>query len=157
MGLEREECFVRLIDSYRLRTADDLQFRKVRRGIAAGTDPVADFRSYLTRAERRLGLLPPWWRKGGESADECEALGTSHAWANLRRECDKGDILEAFTYHSMHHGMLRRLAEVVDDSSFSSDAPLQKLPDGRVAPSVNMGAAPGYGQIFSDAMRKAGL
>ena len=157
-GHEREEVFVRLIDSYRLRIADDLRFSKLRRGIAAGKDPIADFRAYLARAEQRPGLLPSWWRRAGEGgaggdAAECVALGETHAWANLRREADKGDILEAFSYASMHHGMLRRLAEVVEDSMFTPGSPpLAKLPDGRVAPGAGMGAAPGHDQLFAQAM-----
>ena len=159
-GHEREEVFVRLIDSYRLRIADDLLFGKLRRGLAAGKDPIADFRAYLARAEQRPGLLPPWWRRAGEGggdAAECVALGEAHAWANLRREADKGDILEAFSYASMHHGMLRRLAEVVADSMFAVGAPpLKKLPDGRVAPGVGMGLAPGPDKLFAQAMSAMG-
>jgi hypothetical protein len=49
--------------------------------------------------------------------------------------------------------MLRRLAEVVEDSMFTPGSPpLAKLPDGRVAPGAGMGAAPGHDQLFAQAM-----
>jgi len=54
------------------------------------------FTRFLTLAESRNGLLPPWWSK--EKAEECMALGLSNeaGWSSLARKITKSQVIEHY-------------------------------------------------------------
>lgn len=102
-----------LIDSFRMRQADDFNFenktmpRSVYTGAASSMEP---FREYIAKAATISNLLPPWWSPAKQT--ECEAFGESGAWSDLRKKVTKQDIIN-------HYGddkapmQVRMLAEAV--------------------------------------------
>ncbi|KAL8949554.1 MAG: hypothetical protein Q9222_004346 [Ikaeria aurantiellina] len=111
--LSKEDCYVQLIDSYRLRVEDDYVFTGEAGGIYGGEDPTEEFAEFLDLAETRAGLLPGWWSP--ETRKACEAMGASGSkdgWANLSCAVEKHDIQEHYKSPTMPM-RLRLLAEKV--------------------------------------------
>lgn len=111
--LTKKECYIQLIDSYRLRVEDDYVFAHNNHGIYANEDPHPEFARYLDKAEKRKGLLPGWWNAEHKAA--CKAMGadTSKAnWADLSCAVEKKDIQEHYKEDTMPM-KLRLLAEKV--------------------------------------------
>ncbi|KAL8885474.1 MAG: hypothetical protein Q9192_006638 [Flavoplaca navasiana] len=111
--LTEKECYIELIDSYRLRVEDDYNFAGDASGLYAGDDPREDFRRFLNLAEKRKGLLPKWWTK--ETRRACEMMGADKAegnWASLFTPVEKRDIMEHY-HDNLKPMKLRLLAEEV--------------------------------------------
>ncbi|EOA91456.1 hypothetical protein ACJQWK_04258 [Exserohilum turcicum] len=109
----KQDVYKLLIDSFRPRQQDEMQFERktspksLYTGASSGIEP---FKKYVAQAEKRSGLLPPWWTS--ETQSECEAFGESGAWNDLRKKITKADIIA-------HYGdekapmQLRMLAEAI--------------------------------------------
>ncbi|KAK5112855.1 hypothetical protein LTR85_011082 [Meristemomyces frigidus] len=95
-GKPETEVYSLLIDSYRLHTEDEYSFRGDAGGLYAGEDPVKDFRKFLRKAERKEGVLPPWWN--AEKKDACVKYGNvkGAAWGSLHGAVEKSDIQEHY-------------------------------------------------------------
>lgn len=91
-----KDVYKLLIDSYRLKMADDfnLEGKPEDDSIytpAGAANPPAGFQKYLTQAASKPGLLPPWWNE--EKQKECEALAMAgDDWLALNKKVQKGDI-----------------------------------------------------------------
>ncbi|KAG6030499.1 hypothetical protein E4U41_007819 [Claviceps citrina] len=87
-----------LIDTYRLRMEDDYKLGGEAHSdsmYAGRPDGRAGFRRFLTLAESRPGLLPPWWTP--DKRRSCEALGAApDQWYSLGQVVEKGDITERY-------------------------------------------------------------
>jgi len=108
-----QDVYKLLIDVYRLRMEDNynLEGDADDDGIYGGApDGLQGFRRFLRLAERRRGLLPPWWSQ--EKAAECEALGMGDGWSSLARVLQKSDVMEHYGNPSMPMQM-RLLGEQV--------------------------------------------
>ncbi|KAI0403554.1 hypothetical protein F4802DRAFT_598948 [Xylaria palmicola] len=110
-----------LIDSYRMRIKDEYGFE----GNAAADSiygglpsSLPGFRKFLRAASSRAGLLPAWWTPAKQK--ECEALGASADWSDLRCAVEKSDVIE-------HYGdprfpmQLRMLAEKILGRGFAGN------------------------------------
>ena len=109
--LTKKDCYIRLIDSYRMRVEDDYKYAGDNHGLYAGEDPRPDFAHFLDLAEKRKDLLPKWWNKENRSA--CEAMGANSSkenWADLSCAVEKHDIQEHYKDNAMPM-KLRLLAE----------------------------------------------
>jgi hypothetical protein len=81
-----KDVYKLLIDSFRIRQADDLNFEnKTTPGsiYAGASSRIMTFRQYLFKADSPK-LLPSWW--DAEKQKECEAFGESGAWNDLRKK-----------------------------------------------------------------------
>jgi splicing suppressor protein 51 len=99
-----------LIDSFRMRQADDFSFEAKTSPPSVYTgarDSVAPFRAYLAKA---AALLPPWWTPA--HAEEWVAFGGSGAWSDLKRKLTKQQAIEHYGDDKMSM-QLRMLAEAV--------------------------------------------
>jgi len=108
-----EKAMTILIDSYRMRVEDELNFRgnEAKDSIYDGGDPVKGFRRYLVKAESVSGLLPRWWNEHKREA--CVALGArKDHWYRLDRAVEKSDIQEHYGDGAMPMH-LRMLAEEI--------------------------------------------
>lgn len=106
------DVFKVLIDSFRIREADDFNFEKLtapQSVYSNASSSIVPFRAYLTLASTRA-LLPPWWSP--EKQKQCEAFGESGAWNDLRRRVDKQDIMAHYGDQKMPM-QLRMFAEAV--------------------------------------------
>ncbi|KAL9045488.1 MAG: hypothetical protein Q9214_001473 [Letrouitia sp. 1 TL-2023] len=111
--LTKRECYIQLIDSYRMRVEDDYVYGADNHGLYAGEDPRPEFDHFLDLAEKRNGLLPRWWNK--ESRVACEAMGADDSkenWADLSCAVEKHDIQDHYKDNAMPM-KLRLLAEKV--------------------------------------------
>ncbi|KAL8668860.1 MAG: hypothetical protein Q9224_007772, partial [Gallowayella concinna] len=111
--LTKKDCYIQLIDSYRLRVEDDYKYGCDNHGLYAGEDPRPDFARYLDLAETRKGLLPTWWNRDNRAA--CEAMGADGSkgnWADLSCAVEKHDIMEHYKDNTAPM-KLRVLAEKV--------------------------------------------
>ncbi|KAL8786449.1 MAG: hypothetical protein Q9213_002765 [Squamulea squamosa] len=111
--LTKKECYIELIDSYRMRVEDDYKFACDNHGLYAGEDPKPDFARFLDLAEKRTGLLPGWWNKENRAA--CEAIGADtfkENWADLSCAVEKHDIIKHYKDNTKPM-KLRLLAEKV--------------------------------------------
>lgn len=52
------------------------------------------FQRFLRLAEKRNGLLPPWWSQ--EKAAECMAVGMNDKWSSLACAIEKSDVSEHY-------------------------------------------------------------
>lgn len=98
-----------LIDSFRMRQADDLNFenKKHPRGIHSGAaSSIEPFKEYLAKAAHR-SLLPPWWNDDKQKV--CETAGES---GPLRRAVSKDEMVQHYGDSKMPM-QLRMLAEAV--------------------------------------------
>jgi splicing suppressor protein 51 len=107
-----KDVYKLLIDSFRMREADDLNLEgKTTPGsiYTGASSSIAPFRQYLAKAATR-NVLPPWWN--ADKQKECEAFGESGAWQDLRRRVTKQEVID-------HYGdqrspmQVRMLAEAV--------------------------------------------
>lgn len=90
-ALPEKDVYKRLIDSYRLRVEDAYVYSGNPIGLYAGEDPVVGFQEFLDLAEKRGGLLPPWWSK--EKRSECVNSGCGGVeWSDLKRTVEKPDV-----------------------------------------------------------------
>ena len=105
-----KDVYKLLIDSFRMRQADDLNLegkttpRSVYTGAPSSIEP---FRGYLAKAATRK-VLPPWW--DAEKQKECEAFGESGAWQDLRRRVTKQEVIQHYGDQKMPM-QVRMLAE----------------------------------------------
>lgn len=77
-----------LIDSYRLKMADDATFDG---GYEKDAYTLSGLRRYLDAAKARGDLLPAWWSDGKQA--ECETLASGgEAWYNLRKKPRKAQF-----------------------------------------------------------------
>jgi splicing suppressor protein 51 len=108
-----KDVYKLLIDSFRMRQADDLNFENktkpssIYSGASSSIEP---FRGYLAKAGIRAKMLPSWWN--AEKQRECKAFGESDAWNDLRRGVDKQEIVQHYGDQKMPM-QLRMLAEAV--------------------------------------------
>lgn len=107
-----KDVYKLLIDSFRIRQDDDLNFesKKSPGSIYSGaSSSLVPFREFLSKASSRK-LLPAWWN--AEKQGQCEALGESGAWNDLRKKVGKQEVID-------HYGdqkapmQLRMFAEAV--------------------------------------------
>ncbi|KAF9728397.1 hypothetical protein PMIN01_13530 [Paraphaeosphaeria minitans] len=107
------DTFKLLIDSFRMRQADDFQYEKrttppsIYTGAPSSTEP---FRQYLDRATACQNLLPSWWDP--KKIEECVAFGMSRAWSDLKKKVTKHEVIQHYGYEKMPL-QLRLLAEVI--------------------------------------------
>lgn len=104
------DVFKLLIDSFRMRQADDYNFEmKVSsQSVYVGSpSSIKPFRLYLKNA---AALLPSWWTDA--KTEECVTFGESGAWSDLRKKVTKSDITEHYGDGKMPM-QLRMLAEMV--------------------------------------------
>ena len=117
-SLSEEDAFTRIIDSYRLRMEDEVNFRGDVKGVYDGEDPLEDFQDYLKQAEERGGCLPTWW--SAEKSRACQAQGMKRTgWSQLRHRVEKSDIQEHYR-DPMMPMKLRVLAERITGSNVMS-------------------------------------
>ena len=94
------EAYMLLIDCYRLRMEDDYVFSgdcdmdSIYGGAPNG---YTGFRRFLKKAEKRKGLLPPWWSRN--KAQECLTAGIrpNDEWGSLNCAVDKSDIIDHYS------------------------------------------------------------
>lgn len=102
-----------LVDSYRMRVEDECNFRGdiSEDSLYGGGNPVVGFRRFLQKAEKKTGVLPPWWTK--EKRDACIAKGNAKDhWSSLHFAVEKSDIQEHYKNPTMPM-QLRMLAEEI--------------------------------------------
>lgn len=99
-GIDEEDVYGSLIDSYRLRITDELDFAGVRKDVDAETRVfigVSGLRGYLDRVEGKDGgrWMPGWWDR--ECREKCEGLaGEAGSWYSLDRALKKQDIIDKY-------------------------------------------------------------
>jgi splicing suppressor protein 51 len=115
--LSEKDAFLRLIDCFRLRCEDEYAFAGNTMGIYNEEDPRREFRRFLDLAEKREGLLPPWWNK--EKRKECVRLATvpNSSWGNINHAVEKSDIQEHYGDNMMPM-QLRVLGEKIYGKGF---------------------------------------
>ena len=104
------DVFKLLIDSFRIRQADDYNFemKVTPQGVYIGApSSVKPFRLYLKDA---VAILPPWWTDA--KTEECVAFGDGGAWSDLRKKVTKSEIIDHYGDGTMPM-QLRMLAEMV--------------------------------------------
>ncbi|KAF1360784.1 hypothetical protein EJ07DRAFT_114520 [Lizonia empirigonia] len=107
------DVFMLLIDSFRMRQADDYDFEmkttppSIYTGASSSIEP---FRQYLSKAATAGSLLPLWWTDA--KVEECAVFGESGAWSDLRKKATKSDITNHYGDGKMPM-QLRMLAETV--------------------------------------------
>ncbi|CAO2657805.1 Nn.00g070650.m01.CDS01 [Neocucurbitaria sp. VM-36] len=108
-----KDVFKLLIDSFRMRQADDfnLQHKTTPRSVYTGAgSSIEPFRRYLAKAATRSSLLPSWWT--ADKQKECEAFGESGAWSDLRKKVTKQEMIQHYGDEKMPM-QVRMLAEAV--------------------------------------------
>ncbi|KAH8175800.1 MYND finger domain-containing protein [Sarocladium implicatum] len=86
-----KDVFRLLVDAYRLRVNDDINFG----GDTGVPDVVAGFDRFLSQASSRANLLPPWWST--EKQSQCKAFGSGEdRWCNLAFSVEKADIIDHY-------------------------------------------------------------
>lgn len=106
------DTFKLLIDSFRLREADEFQFEnktKPQSLYTGASDSTAPFRQYVAQA-RTKNLLPPWWNDA--KTLECVTFGEGDAWSDLSKKVTKAEISKRYGDDKMPM-QLRMLAEVI--------------------------------------------
>ncbi|KAF1914403.1 hypothetical protein BDU57DRAFT_519376 [Ampelomyces quisqualis] len=112
-GHPEKDVYKLLIDSFRMRQADDKNFegktapRSIYTGASSSIDP---FRKYIAKAATRPGLLPPWWDAAKQK--ECEAFGESGEWSDLRKDVSKQKMIQHYGDQRMPM-QVRMLAEAI--------------------------------------------
>jgi splicing suppressor protein 51 len=104
------DVFKLLIDSFRMRQADDYNFemKVTSQSVYVGApSSIKPFRLYLKEAAT---LLPSWWTD--VKTGECVAFGESGAWSDLRKKVTKSEITDHYGDGKMPM-QLRMLAEMV--------------------------------------------
>ncbi|KAH7394349.1 hypothetical protein BKA66DRAFT_557395 [Pyrenochaeta sp. MPI-SDFR-AT-0127] len=86
-----------LIDSFRMREADDFNFESkamagsVYTGAESSIEP---FRHYLAKAAAMPNILPSWWIS--QKQKECEAFSESGIWNDVRRKISKQEVIDHY-------------------------------------------------------------
>jgi mitochondrial splicing suppressor protein 51 len=75
-------CYEHLIDIYRLRAYEELYYSGHKRGLYNKEEALPDFQRFLDNAEKRAGLLPPWWSK--QKRKECIELANVGPWSHIK-------------------------------------------------------------------------
>ncbi|KAI9688608.1 MAG: hypothetical protein M1820_010228 [Bogoriella megaspora] len=112
-GRSEKDVYKLLIDSFRLREADDYKFEGEvsEDSIYAGAPTsITGFHDFLQLAKTRGNLLPDWWSQYKE--EDCENFGDNDQWSNLGHAVEKKDIQEHYGHNQMPM-QLRMLAETV--------------------------------------------
>lgn len=104
-----------LIDSFRMRQEDNYKFlgdADIDSLYDGSANSLRPFRKFIARAERKTGILPPWWN--ASKRDACIALGMKGGdeWADLKCCVEKSDIMEHYEDSRMPM-KLRMLAEFI--------------------------------------------
>lgn len=110
----KEEVYGLLLDAYRLRVEDLYVFEgTAEHDSTYGGQPngLQGFRRYMRKVSSKPGVLPPWWNKDTSMA-ECERLGMSDGWHDLRCAIEKSDVIEHYKT-SMMPMQLRMFSESV--------------------------------------------
>ncbi|OBT78767.1 hypothetical protein VF21_02521 [Pseudogymnoascus sp. 05NY08] len=94
-----KEVFNLLIDCFRMRVEDEYTFRGNTIGIYNGDKPLPPFKKFLSLAESRQAILPPWWSP--EKRRECERLAVNGTECNINGAVEKSDIQEHYNDNSM--------------------------------------------------------
>ncbi|KAL8828995.1 MAG: hypothetical protein Q9191_002275 [Dirinaria sp. TL-2023a] len=95
--LPEQEVYTYLIDAYRMRVEDEYVFTGEvgYDSLYGGGEPIKDFRRFLTKAEKRPGLLPPWWCAAKRK--ECERVAVDESqWSCLSFAVEKSDVQEHY-------------------------------------------------------------
>jgi len=109
-------AFAQLIDCFRMRVEDGCVFGGNLIGLYNGEDPRRAFDKFLTLAESRPGLLPPWWNAAKRR--ECMRLAVdSSQWSNINYAVEKHDIQDHYNISTMPM-LLRVLGEKVYGRGF---------------------------------------
>lgn len=98
----KEDVYRILIDAYRLRSTDDhIAIGRARYPLAIHiqtTIAINGFRGFLTRAESRRGLLPPWWDY--RQLNRCAGFGRSRdnpaQFQVLREPVEENEIVQHY-------------------------------------------------------------
>lgn len=96
-----KDVFKLLIDTYRLRMNDNYTFDgDVCEDIAisGSLNSLEGFLRFVKLAEKRVGLLPPWWSK--QKMEEC-AMGGVSGWSSFKSSPEKADFIEHYKDSSM--------------------------------------------------------
>lgn len=108
-----EDVFLLLIDAYRFRMEDNHMFGNsdadsLHAGASSGE---SGFHRFLSKAESRPGLLPPWW--SSEKRDACLEYGKRPgSWSDLRVTVEKQNIIEEYG-NALAPMQLRMFAEQI--------------------------------------------
>lgn len=114
--LERE-VFILLIDSFRLRVEDEYVFGGNTTSIYNGDKPLPLFKKFLSLAESRQEILPPWWSPAKRR--ECEILAMQAGqWSNINCAVEKSDVQDHYNDNMMPL-KLRILGEKIYDKGFT--------------------------------------
>jgi len=94
------EVYKHLIDVYRLRVQDDIDFAGYKHGIYTEdpAGPLPDFRAFMTQAEQKA-LLPDWW--GKESRQACEQVAVGSTNSSIHSIVGKRDIQKIYGNSNM--------------------------------------------------------
>ncbi|KAL8911493.1 MAG: hypothetical protein Q9171_003354 [Xanthocarpia ochracea] len=112
-SLSKKDCYIQLIDSYRLRVDDDYKYAGEHHGLYDSKDPKPDFAHFLDLAEKRKGPLPQWWTPETRVACEAKAAdNSSRNWADLYCAVEEHDIIDHYN-DPTKPTKLRLLAEKV--------------------------------------------
>ena len=96
-GRPHTDVYKLLIDTYRFRMEDNysLEGEADDDSIYGGAlNGERGFQRFLRLAEKRNGLLPPWWSQ--EKAAECMSVGLNDEWSSLARAIEKSDVTEHY-------------------------------------------------------------
>lgn len=144
-GRSETDVYKLLIDSFRMRQADDLNLenKKTPESIYTGAaSSIVPFRAYPTKEGTRRDLLPPWWN--AEKLKECESFGENGAWSNLRLPVSKQQMIDH--YRDERAPMqVRMLAEAV----YGAGSMGQSGAAMRMAMVAMENRGPGGGQVMS--------
>ena len=93
------EVYKHLIDVYRLRVQDDIDFTGHMHGVHTEdpAGPLPDFQEFVTLAEEK-GLLPNWWNAEKRQACEAVAMGGDN---DIRSIIGKQEVQEIYQASSM--------------------------------------------------------
>lgn len=89
------DVYQHLIDVYRLRVQDDIDFAAYMHGTHTEdpAGPLPDFQDFMTLAEQK-GLLPDWW--GGGDRQACEEVAIGETDSNINSIIGKKEIQETY-------------------------------------------------------------
>ena len=93
--MSETDVYDQLIDAYRLRIEEQFIRGGDACGLYNGDDPRPDFKRFLTKAERRPGLLPSWWSIEKRKICEKRAVD-SVTWSDINCAVQKRDIQEHY-------------------------------------------------------------
>ncbi|KAJ6255783.1 hypothetical protein Dda_9464 [Drechslerella dactyloides] len=93
-----KDTFKLLIDTYRMRARDNLNFQGIvdpDSVFGGATDSSQGFRGFLHLVEGKRHLLPAWWTP--DKSLECVQYGLdTEEWQSLRASPDKGDVIDHY-------------------------------------------------------------